>query len=119
MIIEEVLKERGYFQEIPRQINKTTQEISNNAIELQKNVFEIYINCHMPSSLIELLRIIINHLNTDKDITTISGVGGIVSIRGLYSGLSELLKIMNLNEIISCHHPHNLNLRMQEILLLD
>jgi hypothetical protein len=44
---------------------------------------------------------------------------GIVSIRGLYSGLSELLKIMNLNETISCHHPHNLNLRMQEILLLD
>jgi hypothetical protein len=78
-----------------------------------------YINCHMPSSLIELLRIIINHLNSDKDITTISGVGGIVSIRGLYSGLSELLKIMNLNETISCHHPHNLNLRMQEILLLD
>ena len=44
MIIEEFLKRaRGYLQEIPRtNQQKTTQEISNNAIELQKNVFEIY-----------------------------------------------------------------------------
>ena len=35
-------KSADTFRKYQEQINKTTQEISNNAIELQKNVFEIY-----------------------------------------------------------------------------
>ena len=112
MIIEEVLKRARILSGNTK--NKSTKQRKKYRITLKiyKKMCLRYINCHMPSSLIELLRIIINHLNSDKDIAMISGVGGIVSIRGLYSGLSELLKIMNLNETISCHRPHNLNLRM-------
>jgi hypothetical protein len=42
MKIEVMEKSADTFRKYQEQINKTTQEILNNAIELQKNVFEMY-----------------------------------------------------------------------------